>query len=152
MRRDKKCLLCPPTHLCCINFDFHHKRLSIWFNQLCFYSLVWYVSQRQSLTTRVNSFPMFRVLSVVALLVAEKYIPIVMHLFGDKGFTNSCIFSLSALYCYFFISFKFNTIYIIHVHAVLFIFMMPVGDMSMFLVRVCDEGRRGQSIRLQDIL
>ena len=36
--------------------------------------------------TWVNSFPTFRVLSVVAsLLVAEKYIPIVMHLLGTKA-------------------------------------------------------------------
>ena len=47
---------------------------------------------------------------------------------------------------------SFNTVYVIPVYAVLFIFMMPVGDMSMFLVGVCDEGRRGQSICLQHIL
>ena len=39
---------------------------------------------------------------------------------------------------------SFNTVYVIPVYAVLFIFMMPVGDMSMFLVGVCDEGCGGQ--------
>ena len=47
---------------------------------------------------------------------------------------------------------SFNTVYVIPVYAVLFIFIMPVGDMSMFLVGVCNEGHRGQSICLQNIL
>ena len=33
-------------------------------------------------------------------------------------------------------------IYVIPVYAVLYIFMMPVGNMSMFLVGVCGEGGR----------
>ena len=51
---------------------------------------------------------------------------------------------------YVFIS--FSTVYVIPVFAVLFMFMMPVGGMSMFLVGVCDEGHRGQSSYLQNIL
>ena len=53
---------------------------------------------------------------------------------------------------YIFVS--FNTVYVIPVYAVLLIFMMPVGDMSMFLVGVCDEGCSGQSIStyLQNML
>ena len=49
---------------------------------------------------------------------------------------------------YMYIFFFFNTVYVFPVHAVLFIFIMPVGDMSMFfLVGVCNE-----SICLQNIL
>ena len=51
---------------------------------------------------------------------------------------------------YIFIS--FNTVCVIPVYAALLIFMMPVGDMSVFLVEVCDECCRGQSICLQNIL
>ena len=44
----------------------------------------------------------------------------------------------------------FNTVYVIPVNAVLLILMMPVGDM--FLVGVCGEGCRGQSICLQNFM
>ena len=100
--------------------------------------MVWYVSHGQSLTTRVNFFPTFRVLSVVALLVAEKYIPIVMHKFirGQRlykfmHFLLICLINNNNN-IYIFIS--FNTVYVIPVYAVLFISMMPLGDMSMFYV------------------
>ena len=104
-----------------------------------FLFFIWYVSYIQSLTTQANSFPTFRVLSVVALLVAEKYIPIMMHSLRDKSFTNSCILSWSASYTilmiiliikYMFIS--FSTKYVVPVYALLFIIMMQVGDLSIF--------------------
>ena len=52
---------------------------------------------------------------------------------------NSINNNINNIYVFIF----FNTVYVIPVYAVLFIFMIPVGYMSMFLVGVCNEGRRG---------
>ena len=121
-----------------------------------FYSLVWCVSHRQSLTTQVNSFFNFQgFISCGSAGSREIHSDRDAFIWGQRlykfmHFLMICLIKHNNNNKYIFIS--FNTVCVIPVYAALLIFMMPVGDMSTFLVEVCDEDRRGQSICLQNIL